>query len=157
MAKVKTSKVDPTVAVLVELLGRGFDVASWHGPNLLGTLRRVRWEEACRRLPGRKTIWEQLLHAAYWKQRVLNKVAGATRPFPRKGSNWPAMPAEPSEAAWRAEVALLRQIHAELRAAVASIDPGRLADPKLRRMIEGAAFHDIYHAGQIKLLRRLVE
>jgi hypothetical protein len=53
-------------------------------------------------------------------------------------------------------VALLHEIHAKLRAAVESMDPDRLDDAKLRRMIYGAAFHDIYHAGQIRLLRKMM-
>jgi hypothetical protein len=44
-----------------------------------------------------------------------------------------------------------------LRAAVESMDPGRLDEPKLRRMVHGAAFHDIYHAGQIRLLRKMLK
>jgi hypothetical protein len=147
---------DPRIILLLDILDRGFDKASWHGPNLLGTLRRIKPDLAVRRLPGRKTIWEQLLHAAYWKQRVLNKVAGTQR-FARAGSNWPRQPQPPTAAAWAADIALLRDIHARLRLAVAELDPGRLADAKLMRMIHGAALHDIYHAGQIKLLRRLLE
>jgi hypothetical protein len=146
---------DPRITLLLDLLDRAFDKASWHGPNLLGTLRRVRPREAIKRLPGRKSIWEQLLHAAYWKQRVLNKLAGTQR-FPRPGSNWPAQPHDATPANWAADLALLRDIHQRLRAAVATLDPGRLADLRLLRMIHGAAFHDIYHAGQIKLLRRLL-
>ena len=96
-----------------------------------------------------------MLHAAYWKRIVLNKLAGTER-FPRRGSNWPRVPDELTESAWREDVALLYEIHAKLRDALASIDPQRVDDAKLRRMIFGAAFHDIYHAGQIRLLRRML-
>jgi hypothetical protein len=50
---------------------------------------------------------------------------------------------------------LLHEIHAKLRAAIASIDPGKLT-PKMMMRIYGIAAHDVYHAGQIKLLRRLL-
>jgi hypothetical protein len=121
----------------------------------MGVLRRVKPELAAQRLPGRKSIWEQALHAAYWKQRVLNKLLGTQR-FPRPGSNWPPHPDAATPAAWAADLALLREIQGRLRAAVASLDPKRLADARLLRMIHGAAFHDIYHAAQIKLLRRML-
>jgi len=143
------------VATLLEMLDYGFSKASWHGPNLGGALRGVDSALAQRRLPGRKCIWEQCLHAAYWKQIVLNKLIGKT-PFPRAGSNWPKLPADPTKAAWKADVALLGEIHAKLRRAVETINPGRL-NQNLRRLIIGAAFHDIYHAGQIRLMRKLLK
>lgn len=143
------------ISTLLALLDHGFDRASWHGPNLGSSLRGVDAATALRRLPGRKCIWEQALHAAYWKQMVLNKVAGTT-PFPGRGSNWPKLPDPPTPAAWKRDVTMLRDIHARLRSAVAGMDPARLADAKLRRMIIGAALHDIYHAGQIRLLRKML-
>jgi DinB family protein len=119
--------------VLLQALDTAFDKRSWHGPNLISAVRGVDARLAARRVPGRKTIWEQVLHAAYWKQRVLNKLTGPSR-FPRKGSNWPAMPGAKDDAAWRADVGLLRDIHRRLRDAV----------------------FNLYHTGQIKLLLRLV-
>src|SRR5688500_517091 len=104
--------------LLLDALDQAFDKRSWHGPNLTGALRGLSAAQAAARLPGRKSVWEQALHAAYWKQRVLNKLAGPSR-FPRKGSDWPPPPAERTEAAWKADVALLHGIHRRLREAVA--------------------------------------
>jgi len=144
--------------LLLLTLDYGFNVASWHGPNLMGVLRGVSSTAARRRFPGRKCIGEQVLHAAYWKQCVLNKVIGPT-PFPRRGSNWPTLPDAPALAAadalWKADLHLLRDLHARLRAGVANLSAVQL-DAKLTRMIIGAAFHDIYHASQIKLLKRML-
>lgn len=141
-------------AILLELLAHAYDKASWHGANLTGALRGVNARQAHRRVQARKSIWEQLLHAAYWKQRVINKLAG-TEKFPRKGSNWPPQPPRPDEAAWKEDQALLKCIHQRLVEVVSDLPTDRL-DEKTVRMIHGAAFHDIYHAGQIKLLRRLI-
>lgn len=156
MAK-RTDRTDGHRAKILSLLAMldyAFDKASWHGPNLLSTLRRIRANHAAQVIPGRKNIWEQLLHSAYWKQMVLNKVIGTT-PFPRKGSNWPKPPVEVSEKSWKADVQMLREIHATLRAQVAVLSHEQL-DAKLERMIVGAALHDIYHTGQIRLLRKLI-
>jgi hypothetical protein len=139
---------------LLDLLDRGFDKVSWHGANLTGALRAVDARTAARSLNGRKSIWQQALHAAYWKQRVINKLVG-TQKFGRKGSNWPLLPAEPTEKAWREDLEFLADTHRRLREAVKTADLRR-ADDKLLRMIHGVAFHDIYHAGQIKLLRRMM-
>jgi hypothetical protein len=145
---------NPDRALMLQILDHAFDRASWHGANLSGAIRGVSAAGAARRVGRRKTIWEQVLHAAYWKQRVLNKLVGATR-FPRKGSNWPAMPDRRDDAAWRADVKLLTEIHWRLRDVVEKLPAGKVM-PKGVWMIHGAAFHDVYHAGQIKLLRRLL-
>ena len=140
--------------LLLDLLDRAFDKRSWHGATLSGAIRGVGAQAAARSVHGRKSIWQQVLHAAYWKQRVLNHMAGPSR-FPRRGSNWPAIPSDRSEAAWRADVEVLRDTHARLRAALAGLPRARL-DKKMTWLLQGAAAHDLYHAGQIKLLRRMM-
>jgi hypothetical protein len=153
-ADMSDKPLDPQIAVVLEVLDHAFDRVSWHGPNLTGAIRGVDMKLAQRRLPGRKCIWEQTLHAAYWKQIVLNKLAGTER-FPRPGSNWPKLPAKPTARLWREDVALLHDIHRRLRGAVGRMDPAQFHG-KLRKMIYGAAFHDIYHAGQIRLMRKML-
>ena len=139
--------------LLLDVLDRAFDKRSWHGATLTGAVRGVSAAVAAASVHGRKSVWQQVLHAAYWKQRVLNHLTRPSR-FPRKGSNWPAVSSDRSDAAWREDLALLRHIHARLRAAVAALPPARL-DKKTVWLIQGVAAHDLYHAGQIKLLRRL--
>jgi hypothetical protein len=139
---------------LLETLDCAFDRQSWHGPNLMSALRGVRARDAAKNLPGRKSIWQQLLHAAYWKHRILNKLVGTT-PFPRRGSNWPRLPDRLDEKSLRADIAILRDEHRRLRQAVASLPRGELTPKQIWR-IHGVAAHDVYHAGQIKLLRRLI-
>ena len=98
---------------------------------------------------------QQALHAAFWKQRVLNRVIG-TQPFPRKGQNWPELPRPRTASAWKADQALLRAIHQRLMQAVRELDQARYS-PRLRKMLYGISAHDVYHAGQIKLLRKMLE
>jgi hypothetical protein len=141
--------------LLIDVLDCAFDKRSWHGPNLMGAIRGVDARAAAATVAGRKCVWEQVLHAAYWKHRVLTRIAGPAR-FPRRGSNWPAMPAEQTEAAWRTDVELLRDVHRRLRAAAVDLSDARL-DAETVWRIHGAAAHDLYHAGQIKLMRRLTE
>jgi hypothetical protein len=149
-----TQRAAETRRLLLDVLDCAFDRRSWHGPNLTSALRGVTAAQASRRFGRRKTIWEQLLHAAYWKHVVLNKLSGTTR-FARSGSNWPKAPAHPRDADWRADVAFLREEHRRLRDAIVRLPPGRLT-PKVTWLIHGVAAHDPYHAGQIKLLRRLL-
>lgn len=141
-------------AILLQCLRTAFDKRSWHGPTLLGSIRSVHATTASRRIGKRKMIWEQVLHAAYWKHVVCNKLAGTTR-FPRRGSNWPGMPQDVSEATWKADVELLKATQARLIEIVTGL-PQRRLDEKTIWLIHGAAAHDLYHAGQIKLLRKML-
>src|SRR5688500_10902112 len=143
----------PSIVLLLALLDEAFDKPAWHGPNLMGSIRRLDHETASTVvIEGRKTIWEQVLHAAYWKQRVVNQVAGTER-VPRSPANWPRLPKRVTAEAWVEDVALLVGIHGRLRRAVAGLREDELT-PKVLKFIRGAALHDIYHAGQINLLKR---
>src|SRR5438477_11922280 len=113
------------IDVLVLNLDYAFDKVAWHGPNLMGALRGVDARKARVRVRARRCIWEQALHCAYWKQRVVNKVAGTQR-FPRIGSNWPKIPSFTSAELWRRDLQLLRELHISLRSAVLRIDAAEL-------------------------------
>jgi hypothetical protein len=138
---------------LVNLLDRAFHKRSWHGANLMGTLRGVHVRQAKKRVSGRKTIWEQLLHAAYWKNVVIRTLSGQSA-LERKGSNWLTMPKPGNEKQWKSDLTMLRGLHERLKEVVRK-KAGRLSEKEVW-LIQGAAFHDIYHAGQIKLLRRMM-
>lgn len=154
MSETLPAAADGELALLLELLDHAFEKASWHGPNLLGSFKGVKADDATWAPAGRKSIWEQVLHAAYWKHRVLNKLTATAR-FPRRGSNWPKPPAAVTQQAWRQDVQLLIDLHRRLRDTVSGLGPGPI-EPRTRRLIYGIAYHDIYHAGQIRLLRRLL-
>jgi hypothetical protein len=154
---------ETALKVLLALIDRGYDHKSWHGPNLKGAIRRVDAATAAHRpAPGRHNIWEQVVHAAYWKYVVWRRLVGERRgSFPLKGSNWFPRPVELSEQAWRSDVELLRQMHVQLRSAVAAFPADKLnSRPRGSKvsnfeLIAGIAAHDVYHAGQIQLLKRL--
>jgi len=73
-----------------------------------------------------------------------------------KGSNFFARPetGRATDAAWKADKGILENEHERLREAVRKTLK-RGAVKKVGRLIFGVAFHDIYHAGQIRMLRRL--
>jgi hypothetical protein len=149
-----------TGKLLLQILEEGYTKAAWHGPNLRQSLRGVSAKQAAWRPGrGRHNIWEEALHAAYWKYAVRRKIEGGKRgSFALEGSNFFARPekGKATNAAWRADQALLEKEHRALRAAVVkAIAEGRAE--RLARPIFGIAFHDVYHAGQIRLLRRLQE
>ena len=141
--------------LLLHLLGEGYDSKAWHGTTLRGSLRGVTAAEAVKRpAPGRHSIWELAVHAAYWKYTVWRRLTGAKRgSFPRQGSNWLAVPSPPTPAAWKRDLELLASCHEDLKRAVEGLDA---LTPKRRRLIAGVALHDAYHTGQIQFVKRLV-
>jgi len=145
---------------VLTLLDEAYEKKTWHGPNLKQSLKGVPARQAAWRPgPGRHNIWELALHAAYWKYAVRRRIEGGKRgSFVLKGSNFFARPekGKATEAAWSADKKLLGREHRALRAAIAKVlRTSRGA--KFLRQLYGVAFHDIYHAGQIRLLRRLQE
>jgi hypothetical protein len=153
---------DP-LKVLVAGLDQAYNRQSWHGTNLRGSIRGVTFTQAAWRPgPGRHNIWELVAHAAYWKYTVLRRLTGQKRgSFPISGSNFFARPVENTDRAWRADIALLDRMHRDLRAAIVALPPRQLhaktkgAKTSNAFLIQGIAAHDLYHAGQIQLLKRL--
>lgn len=155
--------MNPIVNSLLESLDEAFHRKSWHGPNLRGSLRGLSARQAVwRPAAGRKSIAEQVLHAGYWKYAVWRRLTGEKRgSFPLAGSNWFPVGADLGEPDWKAQVRLLEAMHASLRTAIASLrdsDLGRnLPGSKLTyaHLVRGIIAHDVYHAGQIGLLKRM--
>jgi DinB family protein len=154
----------PDISILLTFIDQAFDHKSWHGANLRGSIRGLSAGDAAwRPSPKRHNIWEIVVHAAYWKyvvrRRLLEEQRGS---FVLKGSNWFERPKDnEDEEAWRADVALLTRTHKSLRDAIARLKSSDLrynpAGSKVTNLelITGIASHDLYHAGQIQLLKRL--
>jgi hypothetical protein len=152
--------------VLLDLVDEAFDRRAWHGPTLYRSVRGVTPAQAVwRPAPGRHNIWEVLLHAAYWKHQVRRRLSRAlvrgdgrarNGSFPIRGVNWFTADGR----SWTDDVKLLREEHRKLRAVIARLTGGALRRRVRGRdtaafTIRGIAAHDLYHAGQIQLLRRL--
>jgi hypothetical protein len=148
---------------LLFLLDQSYSTKAWHGPNLRGSMRGLTAKEAAwRPSPGRHSIWEIVVHCAYWKyivrRRILKEKKGS---FPIMGSNWFRRSTNLTEQAWKQDIALLESCHASLMDAIATLRERDLSltPPGSRvsnlAIVTGIASHDVYHAGQIQLLKRL--
>lgn len=154
---------------LLQIIDMAYDHRSWHGTTLRGSLRRVSAPQAAWRPdPKRHNIWEIAVHAAYWKYTVWRRLTGSSRgSFPLKGSDWFQRPdvtssRDDSENAWRKDVTLLDLMHRMLRNAIAQLPAGKLYEKTKGSketnffLCSGIAAHDLYHAGQIQLLKKLL-
>ncbi len=153
------------IPILLDLIDEAFARKSWHGPNLRGAIRGLTpGKAAWRPGPGRHNIWEIVVHAAYWKYAVRRRITGDKRgSFAFPGSNWFPRPSTATARAWRDDVALLVAEHGKLREVIAGLRPSDLRKVSAGgreghvRLIRGIAAHDLYHAGQIQLLKRLAK
>jgi hypothetical protein len=156
---------DPRIRLLLDVLDEAFTAKGWQGTTLSGAVRGLSARQALWRPGGvrsRHNIWELVLHTAFWKHAVRERVAGKGRtPFGRTPRNFPSIPARADARAWKADVALLKRQHDLLRRTVARLSPARLDAPvaaspwRVAEQIFGVAAHDLYHTGQIQLLKAL--
>ena len=134
------------------------------GPTAAGCLRNVSSELALwKPAEAKHCTWELALHIAYWEYAVRRMLEnGPKGGFPRTPSNWPAIPADPSAEAWKADRKLVKQERDALIVAVRSFDEKHLDEqlPSSSKytyfdILIGIYQHSVYHTGQIALLKRL--
>ncbi len=148
--------------LMIVQLEQAFRRKSWHGTNLLGSIRGIDEDTASwRPASGRHNIWELIVHAAYWKYSVYRRFASdPALKFGLKGSNWLERPSPASTSDLRSDIKLLKTYHDLLIASINVFNDNLSAIPRgsstsFRDLAIGAAAHDLYHAGQIQLIKRL--
>ena len=151
------------IRALLAQIDEAYDHQSWHGTNLKGSLRGVTPRQAVWRSgPRRHNIWKIATHAAYWKYVAWRRLTAAKRgSFALSGSDWFPSPTSTRAPDWRGSKALLDAEHARLRAALARLSGSQVSRRPVgsqltwAALIRGIAAHDLYHAFQIQLLKRL--
>jgi uncharacterized damage-inducible protein DinB len=143
----------------LELLDRAYRAQAWHGPALLESLAGVSAAMAARRVvKGAHTIWELVDHLGSWNAIVAERLAGRT-PTVTPELNFPKMP-RATGAAWKKSLARLAASQRKFRTAVAKFPASQLGrirpgtKTSWNVLIHGQIQHQLYHAGQIALLRR---
>jgi hypothetical protein len=150
---------------LLDALAEAFEGPAWHGPTLRSSIKGVKVDEAVWRTGTRRNcIWELVTHAAYGKYLVATRLEpDVEREFGRKlAKSWfPRLPEVRDAKAWRGDQQLLNDWHTALLEVCRRVPEKRLQEKRLQsrftlaQEVHGLALHDIYHAGQIRLLRRL--
>ncbi len=130
----------------------------WHGPSLKAILKGVSPKDASNRIGEVHTIWELMLHMSGWMEVVVQRLQGEIVHEPTDG-DYPPMP-EPTDANWRATIRRYDSSLKKLQKAIAQVKPIDWNRKKPGRrysygeMIHGALWHNLYHTGQIGLLKR---
>lgn len=155
---------DSSFNSLMELLDPPKGFKPWHGgASLMGSLRGVDHIAAAWKPDAdRHSIWELALHIAYWKYAVRRYLdPEAEQGFPRTPANWAAI-MDPSSVSWEKDKLLVKEEHMKLIGAIDAFPKERLEEKisgdkewTFSQLIVGIAAHDVYHIGQIQLMKRL--
>ena len=146
---------------ILDQLKRAYEGNAWHGPSVREALAGVTASQAhARPLANAHSIWELVHHIAVWEGAARRRLEGDRAPIDISSTeDWP--PADdPSEAAWEQAKAALDRGHEALREANTRVDESRLNEPVLEGMstvyvtLHGVIHHDLYHAGQIAMLKK---
>ena len=147
------------VEFLADQLARSYRGEAWHGPSLLEVLNGVTAQMASAKpIPGAHSIWELVTHIGAWIDAVRRRTAGDPAQLTQQ-EDWPATPGDIEEA-WQQTLSNLDQEQNQLHAAIRALPETSLragvpeAKYSVRFMIEGVIQHNLYHAGQIALLKK---
>ncbi len=152
-------------ARIADQLRRAFHGEAWHGDSLFEILNGVTAAQAAAHpIKHAHSIWELLLHITAWDSAVRRRLTGEAVALSGE-QNFPSV-MDPSESAWRRAVDNAKRAHSELIDAVSAFPderlsekvPGKAKEPdwyNFYYMLHGVVQHELYHAGQIALLKKM--
>jgi len=145
---------------ILDQMDRAFAGEAWHGPSLMQLLGGIDAEDAAAHpVPDGHSIWELVNHIAAWKTIVQHRAAGEAVKDVTAEQDWPP-PFEVSKVAWTRALEDLRASHARLRSVVERLREDQLdqkapgEEYSIYFMVHGLVQHDLYHAGQIAILKK---
>jgi uncharacterized damage-inducible protein DinB len=147
-------------ALLADQLRRAFEGDAWHGPALLESLADIDAPTAAMHpIKDVHSIWELVLHIAAWDDAVARRIVLGKALELQDEENFPPVRGK-SSAEWKKAVDHVKQAHKQLLRTVEALPDQRLTEQvpgktyNIRFMLEGVAQHELYHAGQIAILKK---
>ena len=142
---------------------RAFNGEAWHGPSVLALLEGVSAAQAAARpIPSAHSIWQLTNHIQAWENACLRRLKGDPAQLTDE-EDWVPI-TDTSDAAWDKTKRELVATHEELLRTIATLDERRLDEPILKNQptpfssvyvtLHGGIQHDLYHAGQIAVLKK---
>ena len=144
---------------IVDQMDRAFSGDAWHGPSLIRLLEGISAVDASRHtIPGAHSIWELVHHVGAWHDIVHRRLNGETVEITTE-RDWPHV-WEVSDVDWKQAVDNLKVHRSRLREFVATMSDDVL-DEKVAGtgdtryvILHGVIQHDLYHAGQIAVMKK---
>jgi uncharacterized damage-inducible protein DinB len=142
-------------------LRRSLQGEAWHGPALNELLADVAASEAAAKpLSGTHSIWEIVLHVIAWGRIVCDGFIEKENTHAKR-NDWPTPPTK-DEIGWKQTIAELNEVHDQLLEFILQLDDSRLEQAAVEGsasayiVLHGLIQHNLYHAGQIALLKKAV-
>jgi uncharacterized damage-inducible protein DinB len=136
----------------------------FHGPTLLEALEKVNYETATKKQVKKShTIWEITNHCRYWMESITGVLHGEKIVNVTSTEDWPQT--NKTQENWEKDLEKLIYSFEDLISSLEDMDEkslddrtacffhGRYFSFTYRKMLNGIADHNIYHAGQISLLK----
>jgi len=144
---------------IADQLKRAFEGGAWHGPSVTEVLNGVSAETASRRpITGAHTIWEIVQHINAWqvgaRRRVQKEFVKLT-----DAEDWPAVNSS-DETAWKTALDAIHKSYEQLMSVIKGLDDSELdqkvpgAQYTVYVVLHGVIQHDLFHAGQIAVLKK---
>lgn len=139
-----------------------YDGEPWYGDPIVKILKGISAQQAAAYpIPGAHSIWEIVLHLISWRRFGIEKLKGNAAYDVEWDSKeeWPAIP-EVTGGNWAQTLAALAKSQMqilELLDAVEAEALERQVPPRtysLHFLLQGIIQHDLYHAGQISMLKK---
>lgn len=147
---------------ILDQMDRAFAGDAWHGPPLKALLNGLLAEDASKHaIAGAHSIWELVLHISAWNDMMRHELNGEQAEVTTE-KDWPAV-WDVSEVTWKRALDALDESHRRLRETAANLCDTQLEEVPVRRtsntryvMLHGVVQHNLYHAGQIALLKKAI-
>jgi len=146
---------------IAEQIVSGYRDGAWPGVSVRDLLRSLTPAEAAAHpIPVAHSAWEIALHLDFWHEAVRKRLGGQAVDY-GDDEDWPA-PGEPTEANWKAVLDRLDTGHQALVDTVRALTLDRLGQRVVGKsfdvyfMLHGMPQHDLYHCGQVVLLRKVL-
>lgn len=141
---------------IVSLLKRTFEKGAWHGPSVKEVLQSITADDARSKLSNSHSIIELVAHMTAWRNFVTRKLEGDQDYKVTEELNFPAA------TEWLKVIEDLEESQGKLLAAVEQFPVEKLSELvphsthqyTFYTLLHGIIHHDLYHAGQIKLIQK---
>ncbi len=143
-------------------LRRAIGGDAWHDPSVREILADVTVEQATTKpVPDAHSMWELLFHISAWEGVALKRLNGDSAPLP-EDQNWP-LSNSLDVTEWNVATTSFENQNQQLRKAILRHGDDRLEDQapgtdrSFYHLLHGVIQHDLYHAGQMALLKRTMQ
>ena len=142
---------------------RAFDGHAWHGPSVLSLLQGISSSQAAARpIASAHSIWQLVNHIDAWERACLRRLNGDPAQLSDE-EDWAPIH-DTSESAWEKTKQDLVATHEDLLKKIATLDDSQLDNRIIENpdvpfstiyvTLHGGIQHDLYHAGQIAVLKK---